>query len=44
MKDKLIKINDSDNVAVALINLEAGETVLCDGLEIKILVTCCFKG
>ena len=37
MKDKLIKINDSDNVAVALINLKAGDTILCDGSEIKIL-------
>lgn len=37
MKDTLIKMNTSDNVAVALINLKAGDTIFCDGSEIKIL-------
>jgi len=37
MQKKLIKVNSSDNVAVALINLKAGEVVHFEGEDIKIL-------
>lgn len=37
MQEKLIKINQSDNVAVALTNLVAGEEVVFEGAPIKVL-------
>lgn len=37
MQNKIIKVNSSDNVAVALINLKAGEVVNFEGADIKIL-------
>jgi altronate hydrolase len=37
MGKKLIKVNTSDNVAVALVNLKAGETVLFEGEAIQVL-------
>ncbi len=37
MQNKIIKVNSSDNVAVALINLNAGEVVSFEGESIKIL-------
>ena len=37
MQNKIIKVNSSDNVAVALVNLNAGEVVFFEGENIKIL-------
>lgn len=37
MQRKLIKVNTTDNVAVALVNLKAGEMVNFEGEDIKIL-------
>ncbi|XCF07418.1 altronate dehydratase family protein [Tamlana crocina] len=37
MQKKLIKVNSSDNVAVALVNLKAGEVIPFEGEDIKIL-------
>ena len=37
MQNKLIKVHPSDNVAVALVNLKAGDVVSFDGQDIKIL-------
>tara|TARA_R110002049_G_scaffold263116_1_gene439249 strand:- start:3315 stop:4922 length:1608 start_codon:yes stop_codon:yes gene_type:complete len=37
MKKKLIKVHTSDNVAVALVNLMAGEVVSFEGKEINVL-------
>ncbi len=37
MQNKIIKVNSSDNVAVALINLKAGEVVAFEGENITIL-------
>ncbi|OBQ52226.1 altronate dehydratase [Tamlana sp. s12] len=37
MQKKIIKVNNPDNVAVALVNLKAGEVVSFEGEDIKIL-------
>ena len=37
MQNKLIKVNTSDNVAVALVNLKAGDVVSFEGKDIKVL-------
>lgn len=37
MQKKIMKVNVSDNVAVALVNLKAGETISFEGQDIKIL-------
>jgi altronate hydrolase len=37
MKNKIIKVNSSDNVAVALVNLKAGEVISFEGREITVL-------
>ncbi|MFD0836732.1 UxaA family hydrolase [Mariniflexile aquimaris] len=37
MQKKLIKVNPSDNVAVALVNLKAGEVISFEGQDIKVL-------
>ncbi|SFZ89437.1 altronate hydrolase [Flaviramulus basaltis] len=37
MQNKIIKVNSSDNVAVALINLKAGDVIAFEGENIKIL-------
>ena len=37
MQNKLIKVHPSDNVAVALVNLNAGDVVSFEGQELKIL-------
>ncbi|WP_026754660.1 UxaA family hydrolase [Sediminibacter sp. Hel_I_10] len=37
MQNKLIKVNPSDNVAVALINLEAGEVISFENEDIKVM-------
>ena len=37
MQNKIIKVNSADNVAVALINLKAGEIVNFEGKEIHVL-------
>ncbi len=37
MKEKLIKVNALDNVAVALVDLEAGATAFCQGTAVKII-------
>src|SRR5690606_3237443 len=37
MLKKILKVNPSDNVAVALVNLNAGDVVSFEGTEIKIL-------
>ena len=37
MQNKLIKVHPSDNVAVALVNLNAGEVVSFEGQDIKVL-------
>jgi altronate hydrolase len=37
MKEKLIKVNTLDNVAVALVDLEAGATVFCQDTAVKII-------
>ncbi len=37
MQNRLIKVNESDNVAVALVNLEAGEVISFEGEDIKVL-------
>ena len=37
MKSKIIKVNSSDNVAVALVNLVAGEVISFEGEEITVL-------
>ncbi|MEQ8218839.1 MAG: altronate dehydratase family protein [Arenibacter sp.] len=37
MKSKIIKVNSSDNVAVALVNLKAGEVISFEGKEITVL-------
>ena len=36
MQKKLIKVNPSDNVAVALVNLVAGEVIHFEGQDITI--------
>jgi len=37
MKSKIIRVNTSDNVAVALVNLKAGEVISFEGKEITVL-------
>ena len=37
MQNKIIKVNSSDNITVALVNLNAGEVVSFEGEDIKIL-------
>ncbi|MFG6687278.1 UxaA family hydrolase [Mariniflexile sp. HNIBRBA6329] len=37
MQKKIIKVNSSDNVAVALVNLKAGEVIPFEGQDIKVL-------
>ncbi|MBP0905824.1 UxaA family hydrolase [Mariniflexile gromovii] len=37
MQKKIIKVNASDNVAVALVNLTAGEVISFEGQDIKVL-------
>lgn len=37
MQKKIMKVNASDNVAVALVNLKAGEVISFEGQEIKVL-------
>ncbi|MCK5815414.1 MAG: altronate dehydratase [Flavobacteriaceae bacterium] len=37
MQNKTLKINSSDNVAVALVDLEPGELILTDNTEVKII-------
>ncbi|SFC84932.1 UxaA family hydrolase [Algibacter pectinivorans] len=37
MQKRIIKVNRTDNVAVALVNLKAGEVVLFEGQDIKIV-------
>ena len=37
MQKKLIKVHPSDNVAVALVNLKAGEVVTFEGQDIKVV-------
>lgn len=37
MKKKIIKVNTTDNAAVALVNLKAGEVIFFEGEDIKIL-------
>ena len=37
MQNKIIKVNSSDNVAVALVNLKAGEVISFEGMQIHIL-------
>ena len=37
MKSKIIKVNSSDNVAVALVNLKAGEVISFEGEEITVI-------
>jgi len=36
METKYLKINPADNVAVAILNLSAGETISVNGLDIKL--------
>ena len=37
MQKKLIKVNPSDNVAVALVNLKAGDIISFEGEELNVL-------
>ena len=37
MKSKIIRVNTSDNVAVALVNLKAGEVISFEGEEITVV-------